>query len=262
MTRGLAPALVCLALLGVGAARADAWAAAPCAPAPAPVAHRGGTETKQENTVGAFRAAGEAGVRTWELDVRFDVTGTPVVLHDATVDRVSPRSGRITELDATTTRLPTDDGQWIPSLREVYDEAVRAGATVLTEFKVMPSAEQWRAVIADVDATVGRSGVVLMSFDLGVVAEARAEMPGAASGIVRSAGYLAPEQIAEYGSSLMQAYRTVSPSRVASWHAGGITVYGWTPDAESDWQAMADAGVDAVITDRPAAYRRWVAERC
>jgi glycerophosphoryl diester phosphodiesterase len=259
--RVAAAALLSLVVLGGSAGRAAA-APASCDAMPMPVAHRGGTESMLENTVGAFRSAGAAGFRRWELDVRFDANGTPVVLHDETVDRVSPRSGRIEDLDATTTRIPTNDGQWIPTLREVYDEAVRARATVLTEFKVMPSQEQWAAVAAEIDATVGRRSVVAMSFDREIVAAARRQIPGTDYGLLNNAGYLAPEQISEYGSALMQSYRTISRSRADSWHAGGITVYAWTVDDEAGWRSMAAAGSDAVITDRPTAYDHWVADQC
>src|SRR4051812_49052549 len=97
----------------LGACGRPSAAAAPrfCAPAAAPVAHRGGTEKSMENTVGAFRAAGAAGITRWELDVRFDQRDTPVVLHDETVDRVSPSTGPVSRLDTTRGRVRTDDGQ-------------------------------------------------------------------------------------------------------------------------------------------------------
>ena len=98
-----------------------------CPALPAVVAHRGGRERSLENTLGSFGSAGAAGILTWELEVHFDVSGLPVVLHDDTVDRVSPKSGPIADPDAADHAIPSGDGQWIPTLREVYDLAKEYG---------------------------------------------------------------------------------------------------------------------------------------
>ena len=233
-----------------------------CPPAPVAVAHRGGTEVALENTLGAFRSAGAAGVDRWELDVRFDVRGTPVVLHDATVDRVSPRTGRIADLDTTDRGVPTDDGQYVPSLRETYAAAVQHDAVVLTEFKVMPTETQWRAVAAEIDGSVGRDRVILMSFDRETVLAARQWIPGAPTGLLHNAGYLHPAQVSEFGEHLMKAHRVISESRARDWSAGGISVWAWTVDDEQDWDRLAAWPVTGMITDRPIAYAVWASSRC
>ena len=248
-----------LSLSGVATGEA---AAAPCAPAPAVVAHRGGTERSVENTLGAFRAAGDAGVTTWELDVHFDVRGTPVVLHDATVDRVSPLSGPVTGLDASNGGIPTDDGQHVPTLREAYAEAAAYDAVVLTELKVMPTTAQWGVLADEIDRSVGRDSVRLISFGRDIVLAAREHLPGVATGLLHSAGYLHAEQIREYGDAFLKSYSTLSASRAAEWRTAGIRLYAWTVNQEADWVRMAGLPVDDVITDRPIAYRRWVSERC
>ena len=224
----------------------------PCAPPP--VAHRGGTEHALENTLEAFRAAAGAGITTWELDVRFDATGTPVVLHDATVDRISPRTGPITRFTAP---VPTDDGQVVPTLRDVYAEAP-AGTHVLTELKVMPTPAQWTAVAAAIDTTVGRAAVSLMSFDRDIVLAARTEIPGTLTGLVHSAGYLPPSAVEPFGTSFFKAHGTITEARAAAWRAAGLKLYAWTPNGSADW-ARLQPWVDAVITDRPIAYEAWAA---
>ncbi|MCA2218597.1 glycerophosphodiester phosphodiesterase [Jidongwangia harbinensis] len=251
-----------LALSGWSVVPPSVEAPAPCAPAPAVVAHRGGTERAMENTVGAFRAAGAAGVTTWELDVHFDVRGTPVVLHDATVDRVSPLSGPVAQLDAGNRGIPTDDGQYVPTLREVYAEAVAHEAFVLTELKVTPTAEQWRAVADEIDRSVGRDAVLIMSFSRDVVLAARDHVPGARTGLLHTAGYLHADQIREYGDAFLKSYSAISASRATEWRAGGIRLYAWTVNQEADWPRMAAMPVDEIITDRPIAYRAWAARQC
>lgn len=229
---------------------------------PAVVAHRGGTEKSLENTLGSFGSAGDAGILTWELDVRFDVNGQPVVLHDDTVDRVSPRTGPIAGLDAADHGIATDDGQWIPTLREVYDLAKRYGAHVVTEIKVMPTETEWAAVTADIDDTIGRAGVTLMSFDRPIVQQERERFPGTETGLLHQAGYLSPEQIQQYGTSFMQLSTSITASRAGTWHAAGIRLYAWTPDTAAAWESMAADHVDAVITNKPIAYRQWLDGQC
>jgi glycerophosphoryl diester phosphodiesterase len=257
-----AAAVLVLALAGCQGEAQAPDAPALCPPTPAAVAHRGGTERAMENTVGAFTAAGDAGIRTWEIDVRFDVHGTPVVLHDPTVDRVSPQSGPITELDADDGGIATDDGQYVPTLREVYDLALRYRAQVLTELKVMPTAEQWTDVAAQVDATIGRSAVTLMSFERRIVLEGVRQVPGTHSALIHQAGYLSPEQIKQYGGAFNKFHVSISESRAAEWHAAGVRLYAWTVNKEADWERLKDWPVDGVITDRPIGYQQWAAARC
>jgi glycerophosphoryl diester phosphodiesterase len=61
-------------------------------------AHRGGTTTRPENTLAAFREAVRLGVHQIELDVRRTADGAVVVLHDDTVDRTTNGKGRLSEL--------------------------------------------------------------------------------------------------------------------------------------------------------------------
>jgi glycerophosphoryl diester phosphodiesterase len=229
---------------------------------PAVAAHRGGTEMSLENTLEAFRSAGEAGIKLWELDVRFDVKGTPVVLHDDTVDRVSPRTGSVTKLDASNHGIPTDDGQYVPTLRQVYDLAAQQHAHVLTELKVMPSERQWRAVTDQIDETIGRSAVTLMAFDKRIVRQQRERFPGTEVGVLNDKGNLSAEQIQEYGDSYMQSARSITGSRAEARHAAGIRLYAWTVDDPASWERLSAWPVDVVITNKPIAYERWAGKRC
>ncbi|MFM7068214.1 MAG: glycerophosphodiester phosphodiesterase family protein, partial [Actinomycetes bacterium] len=72
-----------------------AWSKA-AAPAPVMVAHRGGGEDGvSENSLGAFRAAIASGADVLETDVQWtkptpdNPTGTPVLMHDATINRTA-----------------------------------------------------------------------------------------------------------------------------------------------------------------------------
>ena len=86
-------------------------------------AHRGlHDDTKAENSLSAFRAAKERGYGI-ELDVRLSKDGELVVHHDATLERVAGREGKV--IDYTAEELAamslagTSDG--IPTFRQVLD---------------------------------------------------------------------------------------------------------------------------------------------
>jgi len=62
------------------------------------VAHRGYALRYPENTLAACAAAFEAGARNIEIDVQVSADGTPFLYHDATLERVSRRSGSLVDL--------------------------------------------------------------------------------------------------------------------------------------------------------------------
>src|SRR4051812_39658368 len=62
------------------------------------MAHRGGAIEHLENAMPAFEACVALGYRYLETDVRVTADGVPIVFHDATLDRVTDRSGRVDQL--------------------------------------------------------------------------------------------------------------------------------------------------------------------
>jgi len=64
------------------------------------VAHRGYQQHYPENTLLAIRKAIEAGARHVELDVQLSRDQVPLVYHDDTLDRISGRAGRVSDMNA------------------------------------------------------------------------------------------------------------------------------------------------------------------
>lgn len=135
-------ALVLLVLLGLLLRR---YLTAPAKPRGAAerirgveLAHRGLHEnpTLPENSIGAFRAAVEAGYGI-ELDVQLSSDGVPVVFHDQSLERVcglpgSTRDYPLSELAKTP--LFEQEGTGIPTFREVLD-VVGGRVPILVEIK-------------------------------------------------------------------------------------------------------------------------------
>lgn len=74
-------------------------------------AHRGASDTHPENTLAAFREAIRLGAHMIEFDVALTKDGQLALVHDATVDRTTNGSGRVSDL--TLSELKTlDAGSW------------------------------------------------------------------------------------------------------------------------------------------------------
>jgi glycerophosphoryl diester phosphodiesterase len=126
----------------------------------------------------------------------------------------------------------------------------------------MPTESQWRALADQIDGTVGRWSVTLMSSERSIVLEARKQFPGVETALVHGAGYLSPAQIHAYGDSYVQSVGSITSSRAGLWHTAGLTLYAWTVDDPADWEKLAAWPVDVVITNKPIAYEEWAASRC
>lgn len=93
-------------------------------------AHRGAMETHPENTIPAFREAVKAGAHMIEFDVQLTKDNELVVMHDATVDRTTNGTGKVSELTLEEIKK-LDAGSWkstefaelqVPTFREVLHE--------------------------------------------------------------------------------------------------------------------------------------------
>jgi glycerophosphoryl diester phosphodiesterase len=65
------------------------------------MAHRGSSDEAPENTLTSFRLALSQGADILETDLRFTRDGEIVLMHDATVDRTTNGSGKVSEMTLT-----------------------------------------------------------------------------------------------------------------------------------------------------------------
>ncbi|MFB6165982.1 MAG: glycerophosphodiester phosphodiesterase [Haloarculaceae archaeon] len=213
------------------------------------IAHRGFAETNPENTLAAVRdASGVAdGV---EVDVRRCGSGDLVVIHDASVDRVTDATGRVA--DFTADELADLDvlgsGEGVPTLAAVC-EAIPGDVELNVELKERGLAAE--ALDAADDAGVD---VLVSSFLVEALREA------ADAGADRLA-YLTEE---DGRDGILNVARTEGCTAVhPHWqlcvddfvdraHEAGLTVNAWTVPSRHDAEALDHVGVDGVIADRPA----------
>ena len=217
------------------------------------LAHRGATGDGPhppppgagENTVAAFAAARRVGADGVELDVRRCADGALVVHHDPDIEGVGP----IAETPARA--LPAH----VPLLGAALDACV--GMLVNVEVKSDGDDFLPRTVAAALAARGGVDRVVVSSFDRACVDAVRAADPDLAVAWLLgwTADWRAALAIAaDRGDEGVHPFVTlVDAELVALAHEAGLAVRVWTVNEDRDLRAMAGLGVDAVITDRPAA---------
>jgi len=226
-------------------------------------AHRGVSVEFAENTLDAFAAARARGADGVELDVHRDASGRLVVHHDAHL-----ADGRaIVELTADD--LPAE----VPTLAEALDACGELQVNIeIKNIPGEPDYEETGRVAAGVVALVHDLGVadriIVSSFNYDDLVAIRSLDADLATGwlvldvddVDRLIGHL----VADRHTALHPPAVATGPEVVAAAHRAGIAVNTWTVDDPARIVALADAGVDAVITNDPATARsalaRWSPE--
>jgi glycerophosphoryl diester phosphodiesterase len=159
-----------------------------------PVAHRGlHGNGLIENTLGAARAAAEAGFAI-EIDIQLTADNEIVVFHDDTLDRLTDATGplnarTLAELKQLTIR---GSNERIPTLQELLD-TVHGRTPLVIELKSDWNGSE-RLAMRTAEIVQGYEGPVAgMSFDPQVVMALRKHAPGLPRGIVAERYYDDPE---------------------------------------------------------------------
>ncbi|MFB7798299.1 glycerophosphodiester phosphodiesterase [Isoptericola sp. NPDC056134] len=239
--------------------------------APAVVAHRGASADAPQNTLAAIDLAGEVGAAMVEIDVHLSADGVPVVIHDGTVDATTDGTGEVRSrtrdelqgLDAGSWFGPEFAGQRIPTLAEVLDVVARhPGLGVLCEYKGRWSADDVAVTMRVLDDPGMDGRLIVQGFDPETVAALRDVAPQVPrSLLVEHPREGLPALLAALHAAAVSpgvALIADDPDLVPTAHAAGLRVFGWTANDEPAWRTLVDAGVDGIITDRPAALRDWL----
>jgi len=216
------------------------------------IAHRGFAGAHPENTVSAFRRAARVADAV-EMDVRRCGSGELVVVHDATLDRVTDAAGRVDETPLARLRdLDVDGGgEGVPTLREAV-AAVPPDTAVVAELKA-PVAED------ALDALAVDNEVVVTSFDPAVVERVARHPVASAARLALPGDRDALDHAVEVGCAAVHPERMtpfVRPDYVERAHAAGLAVNVWNVAGPEDAARLAAAGVDGVGAERPTAVDR------
>jgi glycerophosphoryl diester phosphodiesterase len=230
---------------------------------PAICAHRGGAAEAPENTLEAIAHARACGAAAVELDVRRAADGVWVVFHDADLARLAGRPERIDSLPASALvevelRFAGARRARIPTLAAAL--AAAAGLEVVLDLKSEPGdgAGDAEALARALPMT---AGLVFTSFDLEAVAAFARARPEVAAGAIldrppRDERWLA-HPLAHLEHGLLRAENAGLTRRA---RAAGLRLGAWTVDRPAEVEPLAALGVTTVITDRPRALARALAQ--
>ncbi|HET9436535.1 MAG TPA: glycerophosphodiester phosphodiesterase [Candidatus Limnocylindrales bacterium] len=211
------------------------------------LAHRGDWRVAPENTLAAMRAAlANPACDGLEFDVRGSAEGTPILLHDATLERVQGRPGR-PEL------LPLAElvAAGIPTLAEVL-AAAGSGPFLDVELKGEPVA----AVVPVLEAARGADlpRTVVSSFEpetLGWLAGLRPAWPRwLNTEDLEPATVAAARALGCRGLSV--AWRAIDPPGIARAAAAGLDVAAWTVRRRPTAARLERLGVVAICVEGAA----------
>jgi glycerophosphoryl diester phosphodiesterase len=225
---------------------------------PLVLGHRGASAATPENTVAAFSKARALGADGVELDVRRSADGVLTVHHDPDI----PGVGTIAQTSFSDLRAARPD---LATFAEALDAC--AGLLVNAEVKCLPwepDADRDGSVMrATLDAivafaaTANGGSFVISSFYIGAVDLAREYAPQLATGWLTH-GQDVQEGVrvaSEHGHGWLNPDVTsalaAGAAGIAAAHAAGLKVSVWTVDKPDDARALADAGVDIIITNVP-----------
>jgi len=243
--------------------------------------HRGARAARPENTIPAFEYAIAAGVDVLELDLSVTRDNVVVVSHDPYLeppicsgpkDKVAIRESTLAEVrqwDCGAKQNPgfakqqTVPGTRMPTLDEVFALASKGKFEFNIETKISvqrpelapPPDEFARLVLEQIRKHRLESRVILQSFDFRTLHAMKKLAPD----IRLAALYSGPaegfvEIAREAGAGIVSpVFPLVTPEQVKAAHAAGLQVIPWTANTSADWKRLIEAGVDAIITDDPAA---------
>lgn len=199
----------------------------------------------------------EAGCDAIELDVRPARDGTPVVIHDPTLERTTTGEGRVD--DRSVGEL---DALGVPTLEEVL-----AGHPRLS-FTVDVKAPRVTGRVVALIETLGRADRTVLYVEDGTRLPSFRGYPGPRATSTGQALRMAtlysrvpglpPRGFPEVVHTPLRKgrFRLVSPRVVRAVHASGRTVQAWTIDDPATLRRLSEWGVDAVVTDDPRAAAR------
>jgi glycerophosphoryl diester phosphodiesterase len=218
---------------------------------PLVLGHRGSPARAPENTLRGFRLAAEEGADGVELDVQPAADGTPVVIHDATLDRTTDTRGEVAALGWEGISAARAGGEPVPRLEQAARWAAESGAWLNVEIKA-PGAEA--ASIAAIEAAGVLGRTFFSSFLPDVVARVGELAPHATRFLLTELwdddARASARRLDVRGVCLHHAAAT--PAALDELRGAGLDVVVWTVNEPARLAELLRAGVRAVITNHPA----------
>ena len=226
-------------------------------PLPRWFAHRGGGSLAPENTLAGIRLAARLGYRAVEFDVMLSADGTPVLIHDETLERTTNGVGRVCEMsDGVLFALDAGHGERIPRFAEAAALCREYGLLANVEIKPAAGYERRTAEVVARQTRALWQGAAVMplisSFSLEALEIARDLAPEIPRGLLFE--QVPPDWQQEMGRlqavTLHCSARHVDEGMLLEVRAREIPLLCYTVNAPDQARGLFARGVSAVFTDR------------
>jgi glycerophosphoryl diester phosphodiesterase len=237
-------------------------------PGPVAFAHRGGASEVPENTMPAFEHAVRLGYRYVETDVHATADGVLLAFHDDVLDRVTDRTGVISELPWRTVAEARVDGlEPIPLFEDLL------GAFPDLRVNIDPKHDAAVEPLAEVLRRCGAvDRVCIGAFDDLRLERVRELLPGVCTslgpvGTLQLGMAATGQEVGDLPSPCAQVppsygdTEIVTEAFLAEAHRRGMQVHVWTIDDRDEMARLLDLGVDGIMTDRPAVLKELLESR-
>ncbi len=230
---------------------------------PVIIAHRGDLSTSPENTLPAFYGAYRRGADAIELDVRLTRDDKLIVFHDRNLKRITGENRLVSNVTLEEIRSfdvgsrfgPEYRGLQAPTLDEVFD-AVPADFLVNVEMKAV--IDRMRLIAHRVAEVIRRherrDSTLVASFNPISLWELRKVDPTIMRGYIWSRRHPPPIRSRCF-SRMVKAHwydpanDSYNPRLMREMRSQGVRTLAWDVDFARDLVRMAEARLDAVVTD-------------
>ena len=221
-------------------------------------AHRGYSAIAPENTLPAFRLAGEAGFWAAECDIHLTADGVWVVSHDTTIDRMTDGTGAIADMTYDELMTYTVDagnnienypGLKTPTLAEYLDVMKEYGLHDVIEIKDIPSGD-FGSLAAILNAREEKENFIIISFDRAALRAVRPLMPDTPMYLLESpATQDGIDFCLEYGIDGIDFSYITPDETVYAVQAAGLETMVWTVDDIGTAERYYACGVRDITTN-------------
>lgn len=222
------------------------------------LAHRGASRAERENTLAAFRRAGEMGAQAVELDVRRTSDGVLIVHHNPHL-----ADARLIA-EVTHADLP----EHVPTLSDALDAC--AGMWVNVEIKNDPSEPDFDSTESIADETIAHllardddARWLISCFRMETIDRCRALAPHIATAFlcVEAPEGIADTLVTKGHLALHPWVNALTRHTLDTCHAAGVQVNTWTCDDPARMAELVEWGIDGICTNVPDVALTVIAER-
>lgn len=225
-------------------------------PYPRIVAHRGGGRLAPENTLGAIRLGASMGFKGVEFDVMLAGDGTPVLIHDETVDRTTNGRGEVSKMTyPELSSLKTQNEETIPA----YAEAVRLCRElgIWANVEIKPAQGYERATgeaVARMTRELWRGASLaplLSSFSIEALEAARDAAPELPRGyLVKNVPDSWQATMQRLGCVALHChFQALGGKLAADIHEAGYAILLWTVNDPDEARRLLAVGANCLVTD-------------